>query len=174
MRIRITEDQLDKIKEQESYKKMLFKYWDKFGSGITNTMLKLFGIDYRGWEIRDVHRLLTEYLGVNKAREIAMEFFHKKKHTIDDCGSYKFDFTIDNVEVDGTKFIVTLTVDDINGKVTLITDNNTYPLIDLLEDSNLWWEIESELQDCVHQYIEKNVEDKTGLSSIFIFKYVKR
>ncbi len=42
MRIRITEDQLDKVKEQESYKKMLFKYWDKVGPGLTDTMTKLF------------------------------------------------------------------------------------------------------------------------------------
>ena len=132
MRIRITEDQLYKVKEQESYKKMLFKYWDKVGPSITDNMTKLFGLEYHGGlknqtgiRMVDVQRWLREYLGVDKAQEIAMEFFDKKEHTIDNCGGYEFNFTIDNVEDDGAQFIFTLTVDDIIGEVMLMLLDGT-------------------------------------------------
>lgn len=57
-----------------------------------------------------------------------MEFFDKKEHTIDNCGSYEFNFTIDNVEDDGEQFIVTVTVDDINGTVILPEDGTLHKL----------------------------------------------
>lgn len=76
MKIKITEDQLDKVKEQESYKKMLFKILGQSWSlGLTDTMTKLFGFQYHGGlknqtgiRMVDVQRWLTEYLGVDKAR----------------------------------------------------------------------------------------------------------
>ena len=174
MKIKITEDQLDKVKEQESYKKMLFKYWDKVGAGITDNMSKLFGIDYHGGlknqtgvRMSDVQRWLTEYLGVDKAQEIAMGFFDKKIHTIDNCGGYEFDFTIDNVEDDGRQFIVTVTVDDINGEVMLMLVDGTLHKLRAARDSDDYgWEIENEIEDCIYDYIIENVEDKTGISFV--------
>ena len=173
MRIKITEDQLDKVKEQESYKKMLFKYWDKVGPGLTDTMTKLFGFQYHGGlknqtgiRMVDVQRWLTEYLGVDKAQEIAMEFFDKKEHSIDNCGSYEFNFTIDNVEDDGAQFIVTVTVDDINGTVILLEDGTLHKLEEARNSDDYGWEIESEIEDCIYEYISKNVENKTGISFV--------
>jgi hypothetical protein len=173
MKIKITEDQLDKVKEQESYKKMLFKYWDKVGPGLTDTMTKLFGFQYHGGlknqtgiRMVDVQRWLTEYLGVDKAQEIAMEFFNKKEHTINKCGGYEFNFTIDNVEDDGAQFIVTVTVDDINGTVILLEDGTLHKLEEARNSDDYGWEIESEIEDCIHEYISDNVEDKTGISFV--------
>jgi hypothetical protein len=174
MKIKITEDQLDKVKEQESYKKMLFKYWDKVGAGITDNMSKLFGFEYHGGlknqtgvRMSDVQRWLTEYLGVDKAQEIAMEFFDKKVHTIDNCGGYEFDFTIDNVEDDGAQFTVTVTVDDINGEVMLMLVDGTLHKLRAARDSDDYgWEIENEIEDCIYDYISENVEDKTGISFV--------
>ena len=174
MRIKITEDQLDKVKQQESYKKMLFKYWDKVGPGITDNTSKLFGFDASpgtenktGVRMVDVQRWLTEYLGVDKAQEIAMEFFNKKEHTIDKCGGYEFNFTIDNVEDDGKQFIVTVTVDDIDGEVMLMmTDGTLHKLRDARDSDDYGWEIENEIEDCIYDYISENVENKTGISFV--------
>lgn len=179
MKIRITEDQLDKVKEQESYKRMLFKYWDKVGPGITDNIPKLFGIGFNTGHknntniaMSDIQRWLTEYLGVDRAQEIAMEFFDKKEHTINDCGGYEFNFHIDNVEDDGSQFIVSVTVDDINGTVILVmVDGTIHKIREMRDDPDFGWEVENEIEECIYEYIMKNIEDKTGIS--FTMEYVK-
>jgi len=172
MKIFITENQLERLKQHEIYKKLFFKYWDKNEPIIKDEMLKLFGVAQRGISdnimMTDVQRWLTDYLGIDRAKEIAMEFFNKKEHTIDNCGGYKFNFTIDNVEDDGTQFIVTVTVDDINGEVMLILVDGTLHKLRAARDSNDYgWEIENEIEDCIYDYISENVEDKTGISFVF-------
>lgn len=171
MKIFITENQLERLKQHEIYKKLFFKYWDKNEPIIKDEMLKLFGVAQRGISdnimMSDIQRWLTDYLGIGRAKEIAMEFLNKKEHTIDNCGGYEFNFTIDNVEDDGTQFIVTVTVDDINGKVRLImVDNTEHILKDVRSDEDIGWEIEDEIEDCIYDYISENVENKTGLSFV--------
>jgi D-Tyr-tRNAtyr deacylase len=100
-----------------------------------------------------------------------MEFFDKKDHTINECGGYEFNFHIDNVEDDGSQFIVSVTVDDINGEVILIMDGTLHKIKEMRDDPDFGWEVEGEIEDCIYEYIVKNIEDKTGIS--FTMEYVK-
>ena len=56
MKIKITESQYQRLVEYEDdggtsenilkYKESFFKYWDRFGPGITPKMFKIFGLDF--------------------------------------------------------------------------------------------------------------------------------
>lgn len=65
MKFIITEDQNENLKKYDFYKKGFFKYWDKFGPGISQDMIKLFGITFGKSSLRmtDLQRWLREYLG---------------------------------------------------------------------------------------------------------------
>jgi hypothetical protein len=39
------------------------------------------------------------------------------------------------------------------------------------DDPDFGWEVEGEIEDCIYEYIVKNIEDKTGIS--FTMEYVK-
>lgn len=178
MRVIITEDQLEYLKERETYKKVIFKYWDKVKPEITEEMLSFFGIGkFRAGKkstisTTDVQNFLREYLGINKAKEIAYNFLKIKEYIIDSCGGYNFNFTIDKYVYDETEFELTITVDDLNGKVVLINvDGNEVKLKTARDNEHYGWEIDEEIEDCIYDYISKNIEDKTGLS--FVIDSVK-
>jgi uncharacterized membrane protein YkoI len=174
MKISITENQLDYIKNQEIYKNILFKYWDKTGPKITDTTAALFNIDYHrgtlnktGVKMSDVQKWLTEYIGFDKAKEIALNFFNKDFHTIDDCGGYNFNFKVYQVEINENECLAKILVDATNGTVTLVmVDNREVNLRDAIDNNDYGWEIESELEDCIFEYIAENVENITGLSFV--------
>jgi hypothetical protein len=171
MKIIISENQLEKLKQQEIYKKLFFKYWDKNGPMIKDEMLKLFGVAQRGLDekihMSDIQRWLTEYLGIDKAKEIASEFLRTKEHTINNCGGYKFNFTINKFMYDDNQYEISLTVDDVNGSVTLMmVDNSEHNLKDAINNDDYGWEIENEIEDCIYDYLSSNIEETTGLSFV--------
>ena len=167
MRIRITEDQLDKVKELESYKKAVFKYWDKFGPGINKTMTAMFGFGDRTTPVGMPHiqSWLREYLGENSS-SIMKKFFSNPEYKVD-CGGYDFTFKIDNYHKDGHQFEITLTVDDIIGTVMLImTDGTIHKLKDARDSDDYGWEIENEIEDCIYDYFIEQIENTTGFSFV--------
>ena len=174
MKISITENQLDYIKNQEIYKNILFKYWDKTGPKITDTTAALFGIvnhygnlNKTGIRMSDVQRWLTEYIGFDKAKEIALNFLNKDFHTIDNCGGYNFNFKAYQVEINENECLMKILVDDKNGTVRLVNvDNSEFNLRDAIDNDDYGWEIENEIEDCMFEYISENVENITGLSFV--------
>ena len=167
MRIRITEDQLDKVKELESYKKAVFKYWDKFGPGINKTMTAMFGFDNRTTPIGIPHlqSWLREQIGENGSG-IMKKFFSNPEYKVD-CGGYDFTFMINNYNLDGHQFEIFLTVDDIKGTVMLImTDGTIHKLKDARDNEEYGWEIENEIEDCIYDYLSEQIENTTGFSFV--------
>jgi hypothetical protein len=167
MRIRITEDQLDKIKELESYKKAVFRYWDKFGPGINKTMTAMFGFDNRTTPVGILllQSWLREYLGEDSSG-IMEKFFSKPEHKID-CGAYDFTFMINNYYIDRHQFEIFLTVDDIRGTVMLLaTDGTIYKLKDARNNEDYGWEVENEISLCIYEYFVEQIENTTGFSFV--------
>jgi hypothetical protein len=170
MKIIINERQLEKLQEVETYKKMAFKYWDKFGASINKTMLKMFGFDDRATtpvRMTYLQSWLREYLGESSA-ETMKKFFNKPEHKID-CGGYDFTFTIDDYRRDGHQFEIILTVDDVKGTVMLMmTDGTIHRLKDARDNEEYGWEIENEIEDCLYDYLSEKIENTTGYSFILI------
>jgi hypothetical protein len=167
MRIRITEDQLDKVKELESYKKSVFKYWDKFGHGINKTMLSMFGFNDRSRPVSmlQLQSWLREYLGENSSG-IMKKFFSKPEYKVD-CGGYDFTFIINNYHRDGHQFEIFLTVDDIRGTVMLVmTDGTIHKIKDARENEDYGWEIDNEIAECIYDYFIEHIENTTGFSFV--------
>lgn len=166
----LTENQFDNVVELESYKKRFFKYWDKFGPKFDEKMLKLFGLSRGAIPTNIVYSWLREYLGTD-VEETLKEFLNKKVHTIDNCGGYDFTFTIDEYEKDNHQIEISLTVDDIEGEVSLImVGGETVTLRDGMDNDEYGWEIENEIEDCIWDYMVENVEIKTGY--MFVFKKI--
>lgn len=167
MRIKITKDQLHEIKETDSLKKLVFRYWDKFKPEVNPDILKLFSIERSFVTMFDLHRWLREYLGKEKIQSIIKELFSKQDHKIDDCGGYDFDFTVDYVMDDG-QAVMKILVDDVKGSVILImTGGEMMNLRDARKDEEIGWEIDNEIEGCISDYFDKNLENKTGVPFVF-------
>lgn len=167
MKIILTENQFEEVVELERYKKIFFKYWDKFGAKYSEQMLKLLGLSRGTIPSSLVSRWLREYLGTT-SKEILTNFFNKTVHKIDSCGGYDFTFTIDNYKKDGHQFEITITVDDINGSVDLImTDGGEHNLRDAINNNDYGWEVENEIEDCIWDYMIENIESTTGFTFVF-------
>ena len=115
----------------------------------------------------DLHRWLREYLGKDKIQSIIKELFSKQDHKIDDCGGYDFDFTVDYVMDDG-QAVMKILVDDVKGSVILImTGGEMMNLRDARKDEEIGWEIDNEIEGCISDYFDKNLENKTGVPFVF-------
>lgn len=172
MKIVINEDQLDYLKLLQNYKKRFFKYWDKNGPEITDISLKLFGFNrgmaYGGkLQRRDVERFLIEYLGVDKAKQMAEEFLMNNPHSIKEgtCGGYNFEFDVKNIQNKSREgFIVNINVNDLDGYVNLnMAGGSVERISDVINHEDIGWEIIEEIGDCIFEYLESNVTNKTGI-----------
>jgi hypothetical protein len=47
-----------------------------------------------------------------------------------------------------------------------MTDGTIHKIKDA-RNEEFGWEIENEVEDCIHDYISKNLEDKTGVPFVF-------
>ena len=173
MKIIITETQEENLKVYEGYKKMFFKYWDKFGPGYDKSLLKLFGSNNYGVIVgewgkihkNNVEDFLREWWGDDKAIKKSKELLFNNPHKISngECGGYDFEFTVDSAKIDGDLFCG-ITIDDVNGKVQLImTDNSILTLKDALNNEDYGWEVNNECEDCIWEYLYKLITEKTGV-----------
>lgn len=174
MKIRINESQLEKLEKLNSYKNIVFKYWDKFGPKINNTMIKMLGVGdtQSGIGMPHIQLWLREYLGKGSL-EIMNKFFSKKVHIIDDCGGYEFTFVVDDFYKNGHIYEIDITIDDVNGTVMLLSqDGSIHKLSKIIHEEEFGWEIANEVQDCVYEYFIENIEYMTGFSFVFgIIRY---
>lgn len=162
MNILISENQLDKLK----LKKLIFKYWDVNGPTLNTSMLRLFSVNQKDLKLTEIQRWLREYLGEEKIYEFTSNLLKQSKHIINDCGGYNFEFTTKYIIEDG-QAVIDAIVDDINGEVTLImVDGTTHKIIDA-RNQEFGWEIDNEIEDCLHDYFLETLEDKTGLPFVF-------
>lgn len=172
MKIKITESQYKSLLEDiESpmdvllnYKPVCIKYWNRFGPGITDNMIKVFGINkyVNRFEFRKVlYQWLREFIGVEDAINKTYEFLKNDGHHVD-CGGYDFTFEVPDIEFIGEIGDLTIMVNDEDGTVSIM-DGTNHKLSEIIGDSDVGWEIVSEIEDCVSEYIKINVEDKFGV-----------
>ena len=174
MKIKITESQYKRLVEDvespmdslDKYKPVCFKYWDRFGPGITNKMVNVLAINkyVNRFEFRKVlYQWLREYIGVEDAINKTYEYLKNDGHHVN-CGGYDFTFEVPDIEFIGEIGDLTIMVNDEDGTVELImVDNSEHRLVDIINDDEIGWEIEYEIRDCVSDYIKINVEDKFGV-----------
>ena len=173
MKIKITESQYRRLVEDvESpsenilkYKDAFFKYWDRFGPGITPKMFKVFGLDfYRRYEYKKlVYDMLMEYIGEETAINKTYEFLRTDDHHID-CGGYDYTFNVTEIKFTGKIARLTVLVNDKDGEVDLIMiDGGVLNLADAINDEEIGFEIRGEIYDCIEDYLTLNVEDKFGV-----------
>jgi len=164
MKVTLTEDQYERLKRIGFYKKMFFKYWDKRPI-VDSAFINLFPLRELGLSKLNILPMLTEYLGEDNAKQMAMDMIYKN-HRINrgDCGGYEFDFYLEKVDEDSESFEVDVDVRLRGGSVALMmVGGELMTLVDALEDEDFGWEIKEEVEDCVLDYIENNVTNKTGI-----------
>jgi len=174
MKILISESQYNRLVEDiESpmdslvkYKPVCFKYWDRFGPGITNKMVNVLGIKkYVGrFEYNKVlYQWLREYIGVENTINKTYEYLKNDGHHVI-CGGYDFTFEVPDIEFIGEIGDLTIMVNDEDGTVDLImVDNSSHKISDIINDEEIGWEIKDEVMECVADYLKINVEDKFGV-----------
>lgn len=174
MDIFINETQEKKLKEFLILKKILFKYWDKFGPSADYNILRyLGGTNYNfinkqlgSITMDDIKYFLYEWLGEEVAINKTKEFLKINEFTIDDCGGYDFKFKITKIHPNNeNEILVDLIVDDINGKVALImTDGEVKNLSDAINNEDYGWEVNNEIEDCIWEFFNNKITYKTGVT----------
>ena len=151
---RLVEDIESPMDSLEKYKPVCFKYWDRFGPGITNKMLNVLGINkyVNRFEYRKVlYQWLREFIGVEDAINKTYEYLKNDGHHVI-CGGYDFTFEVPDIEFIGEI-----------GDLTIMVDNSSHKISDIINDEEIGWEIEGEVMECVVDYLKINVEDKFGV-----------
>ena len=164
MKVILTEDQYERLKRIGFYKKMFYKYWDK-KPVVDDTFINLFPLKELGLSVLNIYPMLTEYLGEDNAKQMAMDVINKD-HRINrgDCGGYEFDFQIEKVDEDSESFEVNVYVSLKGASVALImVGGELMTLEDALKDEDIGWEIKEEVENCIIDYIQDNILNKTGI-----------
>lgn len=175
MEIKITENQLDRIKKNDTIKKTFFKFWDKRGGYIDSTLFSLFGfkngrlkIDDVNITIDDVRNFLIEWRGDEETRKLAEKILNENPYHINDCGGYDFEFDIWDYKISDNNVELTILVNDTRGRVILaMTDGSIMNLRDARTQEDFGWEVENEIQDCLYDFFSVNLSDKIGYSFVF-------
>jgi hypothetical protein len=171
MKIIITEEQykiLENLSEEDSVKKVLFKFWQKELENNGEIEFDPSIAKYVNYNPDRIREIFFEFLGGwDKMTEKALQLMDRTFDTMDYdfSGGYDFRFTVKghrDFEEDGYMLVDCLIESD--GEVILMTDNETYSLRDLEEDENLWWEIDSEIKSLIEDILYIEVTKKTGIA----------
>ena len=173
MKISITESQLSRLEQAKKFKKGLFKYWDVRGPGLGSEVFKLFSLNDKNIFDFDLLRYwLIEYLGIDNVKKNISDYLNNKTFGIHECGGYNFEFTVDKYsfrdgEYGDTELELVITIDDVNGTVALIMiDGEILNLRDAINDEEIGWEIKSEVEGCILDFLDKNILEKYGIRTI--------
>lgn len=172
MKIIITEEQYKLLenhtKDYEDAKKVLFKIWQSELDSIGEIDFDIKIGNYINYKsLGQVHEMYRDFLGgwdkmVEKSFELMDRTFDTRNY--DFSGGYDFRFKVNgnnDYEEDNTLFVDCPIESD--GKVTLMTDGETYLLKDVEENEDLWWEVESEIRSLIEDILYKEVTKKTGI-----------
>ncbi len=173
MKVILTESQAKTIQENLQHKKMFQKYWERFGPGVDENFINLFGFkrgNLDGTNISNVYAHLREFLGYENAMKMTEELILNNPHKIGEggmpCGSYNFTFNLSINSDDDVIYYVDVEVlaENPDANVTLITTGEVLQLGEALNDEDFGWEVENEIQDCVNDYLTEMIINKTGVN----------
>jgi len=157
--------------EQLTYVK---KYIEKNGKIDWNN-LKFAGIDWYK-NNRQINKLLSKNIG---SREDILkkidERILNKIHTIDDCGTYEFNFIVNNYDlekdVDGVYYINDVDcIIDQNGSVILSNISDERVTFEKLHNDSdnkyedILWELGYEIQDCINDKLSELLTNDMGVT----------
>lgn len=174
MNILINENQLEFLEKYNFYKELIFKYWDKTGAKISDHFFHLFDLRTMGLMESNVYSLLTEYLGREESIEMAKNLLfgtHSIGFNDYRCGTYDYNFTVTNSKIlnkdspihEQIIFEIDVLVNLKDAEVTLIHNDETWSLEDALGDSDIGWEVEEEVRDCIYEYFQDKITKKVGI-----------
>lgn len=145
---------------EDIQKNILLKMW-KEEPVINNERLQMLCI-FNHQQIKKVGEWFREYLGP-KAIQIVNSILGKKEHHIS-IGGYDIDIVIESYDIDSYDISIICKVLP-GGTVSLIMDGDrTLNLEDAVDDEEIGWEIKGEINDCIIDFLYKNLQirDKTG------------
>ena len=173
MKIIITENQyklLESHSEDEVAKNILFKIWqnelDSNGEIDFDPKVADY-INYKPQGGLKIYEMYRDFLGgwdkmFKKSYQLMDRTFDTNDY--DFVGGYDFRFKPQfhsDYEEDNLIFVNGPIESD--GKVTLMTDGETYLLRDLEENEDLWWQIDSEIKSVIEDILYQEVTKKTGI-----------
>lgn len=174
MKIIITESQYRLLEnytqKYEVAKNVLFKIWQNeldsngeidFDTGVVNY------INYVPKDRKEIYEMYRDFLGgwdkmIKKSYELMDRTFDTNNY--DFSGGYDFRFKpqVDISYEEDNTFFVNCPIES-DGKVTLMTDGETYLLKDIEDNENLWWEIDSEIRSLIEDILYQEITKKTGI-----------
>jgi len=172
MKIIITEKQYKILESQQDDERVVMKalqsiWQDEIDStGEIDFDPKI--VDYIGYRPKGgpkVHEMYRDFLGGwDKMVEKSYELMDRTSMDYNFSGGYDFRFTVqgnNDYEEDNSTYVDCPIESD--GKVTFMTDGETHLLSKLEENSDLWWEIESEIRSLIEEILYLEVTKKTGI-----------
>jgi hypothetical protein len=181
MKFIISEDQHKKVSEISGFKKLFFKYWDKFGPSISEINQSFSAVDLvknNRIDKHDLNKWLVEWRGLKETIQY-IEQSMNGEHNVNEYetfGGYDFNFSFDNYKFEEDKkrpgvyyLHCDCYVDDINGVVELIAaDGESYSIEEAINNDDYGWEIKSEVDWGIKEWV-KHIEDKSGVD---IYYYI--
>ena len=144
---------------EDIQKKMLLKMW-KEEPVINNERLQMLCI-FNHQQIKKVGEWFREYLGP-KTIQIVDSILGKKEHHIS-IGGYNLDIVIESYDIDSNDISIICKVLP-GGTVIIMDEGRILDLEDAVNDEEIGWEIKGEINDCIIDFLYKNLQirDKTG------------
>jgi hypothetical protein len=145
---------------EDIQKNILLKMWKEEPSIDNNRLSALNIFTYQ--QMKKVSELFREYLGP-KTKQIVDSILGKKEHHIS-IGGYNFDIVIESYDIDSNDISIICKVLP-GGTVSIIMDDGrTLDIEDAVNDEEIGWEIKGEINDCIIDFLYKNLQirDKTG------------
>jgi hypothetical protein len=155
-------------KEILPFKKYVFKYWDKHGSGQFKTIMSLFSVRPAA-KLVLTHWLIEWHGGSEKVKQLIKSL--ENKNFVGQGGSYNFNFYVKNSRLYDDKEeypeVYFDAIVDGKGEVTVTTDDGEVynNISQAINNDDFGWEVDEEIRDIMQETLEKILPE--GLTFYF-------
>jgi hypothetical protein len=180
MKIIITEQQYKLLQERkhqdEHLKGPIFKYWDANGPDVSNSVLKLFGIE-DNWSMI-LEWLIEWYGGLQEVYDLLGQYSGKIYRT--QLGTYDFKFKVSDFRISGdleVDAIETFWFDaEVDGNGIVNIDHGDGIVIDNVYDAHInedfGWEVDEEMKEAINLQMFIQITKETGIPVLCDFMSV--
>ena len=145
------------IINENNVKGILLKLW-KQNPYLDPIQMKMFGLSPNNVSLLEEFR---KFLGDEEIEKRLYDIIKlRTDFEVIDCGNYEFTFQIMDWSVKNGEIRIKCWLDSENGSVVLIHDDNNVrrSLDSLLHNDDIRWEIRMEIEDCIWDWINDNIE----------------
>ena len=132
---------------------------------IDGSLLMFLGVKVKFRGYIAIMESLTDFLGIETAYNVGVERSKKTFDTNDYpniAGGYDFKFTLDLNKSETTQLEFDVKVLP-GAEVTLVmTDDSTHEIKDIINDENIGWEIESEMDEIIDEIVINEISHYSG------------